>query len=252
MSFSLFPCSFLCLSYKYFLPHPNISQPPCVCPSLVRTTTKCCCYHHHYVIIFLSQVFFLPWYFSSWASGEPQHSGFKSQLVALSLWCVMFLVWQFFVGNLLFVVLVLFPDVFVNFCSQFPWPQWLPIWQTISCSTFAEFTYLDFYILVFSQPPFVLHTYLMVLLHQSISRFCPPCFSYYVRPVLFLLLLLLLLSLLLESICGTLTFVIHFPMKRSGKQWNKCNEIGWTLSKPFSIRHIYMDGSLIFAQSAWK
>jgi hypothetical protein len=49
-------------------------------------------YHHH----FLSQVFFLPWYFCSWASGEPHHLCFKSQLVALSLWCVMFLVWQFF------------------------------------------------------------------------------------------------------------------------------------------------------------
>jgi hypothetical protein len=58
----------------------------------------------------LSQVFYLPWYFSPWASGEPHHSGFKSQLVALSLWCVMFLVWQFFVGNLLSVVLVLFLD----------------------------------------------------------------------------------------------------------------------------------------------
>jgi hypothetical protein len=29
----------------------------------------------------------------------------------------MFLVWQFFVKNLLSVVLVLFPDIFVNFCS---------------------------------------------------------------------------------------------------------------------------------------
>jgi hypothetical protein len=44
----------------------------------------------------LSQVFFLPWYSSSWVSGEPHHSGFNSQLVTLSLWCVMFLVWKFF------------------------------------------------------------------------------------------------------------------------------------------------------------
>jgi hypothetical protein len=50
-------------------------------------------YHHHH---FLSQVFFLPWYFSPWASSEPHHSGFKSQLVALSLWCVMFLVWHYY------------------------------------------------------------------------------------------------------------------------------------------------------------
>jgi hypothetical protein len=44
----------------------------------------------------LSQVFFLPWYFSSWASGEPQHSCFKSQIATLSLLCVMFLVRRFF------------------------------------------------------------------------------------------------------------------------------------------------------------
>jgi hypothetical protein len=43
----------------------------------------------------LWQVFFLPWYLSSLASGEPHHSGFTTQLIALSLWCVMFLVWQF-------------------------------------------------------------------------------------------------------------------------------------------------------------
>jgi hypothetical protein len=54
-----------------------------------------CCYYYYHHHHFLSQVFFLPWYFSSWANGEPHHSGFKSQLVALSLWCVMFLVWQF-------------------------------------------------------------------------------------------------------------------------------------------------------------
>jgi hypothetical protein len=109
-----------------------------------------------------------PWYFSSWASGEPHHSGFKSQLVALSLWCVMFLVWQFFVGNVFNVVLVLFPDIFVNFCSQFRWPQLLLVWQSILCSTFYEFLYLDFYTLISFQLPFTLHSYLMVLLHQSI------------------------------------------------------------------------------------
>jgi len=40
-------------------------------------------YHHHHHHHFLSQVFFLPWYFSSWASGEPHHSGFKSQLIII-------------------------------------------------------------------------------------------------------------------------------------------------------------------------
>jgi hypothetical protein len=32
----------------------------------------------------------------------------------------------------------LFPDIFVNFCLQFRWPQWLLVWQSISCSTFAN------------------------------------------------------------------------------------------------------------------
>jgi hypothetical protein len=42
----------------------------------------------------LSQVFFSR-YLSSWVSSEPHHSGFKSQIVALSLWCVMFLLRRF-------------------------------------------------------------------------------------------------------------------------------------------------------------
>jgi hypothetical protein len=118
-------------------------------------------HHHHHL---LSQVLFLPWYFSSWASGEPHDSGFKSQLVALSLWCVMFLLWKFFVGNLLRVILVLFPDIFVNVCLQFRWPQWLLVWPRISCPTFSEFLYLDLYTLISFQLPFVLHSYLIIII----------------------------------------------------------------------------------------
>jgi hypothetical protein len=33
--------------------------------------------------------------------------------------------------------------------------------------------FLDVYIFIYSQPPFVLHSYLTVLLHQLISSFCP-------------------------------------------------------------------------------
>jgi hypothetical protein len=54
----------------------------------------------YYYYVLLSQVFFLPWYFSPWASGEPHHSVFQSQLVALSLWCVMFLVLSLNVSKL--------------------------------------------------------------------------------------------------------------------------------------------------------
>jgi hypothetical protein len=46
--------------------------------------------------MFPYHTFSCPWYFSSWTNGEPHHSGFKSQTAALSLWCVMFLVWRFF------------------------------------------------------------------------------------------------------------------------------------------------------------
>jgi hypothetical protein len=36
-------------------------------------------------------------------------------------------------------VLELFPDSFVNFHLQFPWPQWLSVWQKLSCSAYAKF-----------------------------------------------------------------------------------------------------------------
>jgi hypothetical protein len=39
----------------------------------------------------------------------------------------------------------LFPDIFVNFCLQFRWPQWLLVGQSISCSTFSEFLYFNFF-----------------------------------------------------------------------------------------------------------
>jgi hypothetical protein len=53
-----------------------------------------------------------------------------------------------FIEDQLNVVLVLFHD-FLNLCLQFPWPHWLLVWQSISCSTFAESLYLDFYILIY-------------------------------------------------------------------------------------------------------
>jgi hypothetical protein len=108
--------------------------------------------------------FSFPWYFyfCSWATGEPHHSGFKPQIVALSLWCVMFLVRRFFAQNLLNVVLVFF-QIFLTiiYSSRGPNDCWL--WQSISCSTFAVFLYLEFYILISSQPAFVLLLLLLLL-----------------------------------------------------------------------------------------
>jgi hypothetical protein len=42
--------------------------------------------------------------------------------------------------------------------------------KNISCSTFAEFLHLNFCILISFRTP-VLHSYLMVLLHLSVSKF---------------------------------------------------------------------------------
>jgi hypothetical protein len=44
------------------------------------------------LFLFSYHRFHFPWYVPSSANGEPHHSGLKSQIVALSLWCVMFLV----------------------------------------------------------------------------------------------------------------------------------------------------------------
>jgi hypothetical protein len=86
--------------------------------------------------------FSFPWYCSSWANNKPHHSNVKFRIAALSIWCVMFLVRRF-VENLLNVALVLFPDC-LNFYLQCPWPKRLLVWQSISCSTFPEFLFLDF------------------------------------------------------------------------------------------------------------
>jgi hypothetical protein len=74
------------------------------------------------ILLFSYHRFSFPWYFSSWASGEPYLSGFVSDCSTFLTICdvpstVVFL------ENLLSVVLVLFPD-FLNFYLQFPWSQW--------------------------------------------------------------------------------------------------------------------------------
>jgi len=51
---------------------------------------------------------------------------------------------------------------------KFQWPQWLLVWRTISYTTFAEFLYLHFYILIY-QPPFVLNPCSIVLLRHFSS-----------------------------------------------------------------------------------
>jgi hypothetical protein len=55
----------------------------------------------------------------------------------------MFLLWQFFVRNLLYVVLVLFLDICVNFCLQLRWPQWLLVCQSIIIIIIIIILFLD-------------------------------------------------------------------------------------------------------------
>jgi len=135
---SSFPFNiFLCLSFSIAsysssllsLPLSYCSLLICFFYAFLFPLLKLCVLRHrsssfprHITIVLFSSYhrFFFPWYFSSWASGEPHLSGFKSQLVALSLWCVMFLVRLFSVDILLNAVLVFFPDSFLNFYLQFP------------------------------------------------------------------------------------------------------------------------------------
>jgi hypothetical protein len=58
----------------------------------------------------------------------------------------------------LYVVLVLFPHIFLNFYLQFPWSQWSLVWQSISRYTFSEFLYLDFNILISSYYYYSIHS----------------------------------------------------------------------------------------------
>jgi hypothetical protein len=142
----------------------------------------------YYYYNFLSRVFFLPWYFSSWASGEPHHSGFQvSDCSTFLMMCDVPSMAVFCRESIECCPGIVY-RCFLNFCLQLRWPQWLLVWRSISCSTHSEFLYLYFYTSISFQIPFVLYYYLMVLLHQSISRFCPSC----------LLLLLLLLLFLVK------------------------------------------------------
>jgi hypothetical protein len=111
-----------------------------------------------------------PWYFSSGANVKSHHSGVKSQTVALYL-CVVFLVLRFFFVKNLFNVVLKFSRVFKTLLT-IPVVPVVYRYDSISCSTFSEFLGLDFYVLISSEPSFVLHSYLMVLLHKPISRFC--------------------------------------------------------------------------------
>jgi hypothetical protein len=104
------------------------------------------------IIMFSYRKFSFLWYFPSWENGETHHSGFKSQLVALSLWCVMFLVRRFFLHNLLNVVLVLFPDIFKTFTYSSRGPVITGTgMKKHFWSTFPEFLYSDSYALISSQ-----------------------------------------------------------------------------------------------------
>jgi hypothetical protein len=96
-------------------------------------------YYYYYIVFLLSQVFF-SLVLSSWASGEPHHSGFKSQIVALSLWCVMFLARRLFLENILLLLLLLsslvtgFFSSLVLLLSQW-WAPPLRL-QVSACTTF--------------------------------------------------------------------------------------------------------------------
>jgi hypothetical protein len=106
-----------------------------------------------------------------WASGAPHHSGFKLRTVALSSVCAMFPGWQFLAMNLWNACLVFLPGIFSVLWLLFLWPQWLLVPQNITCSTFAGFLCIDFYILISFPLIYVLHSCLMALIHLSVCKF---------------------------------------------------------------------------------
>jgi hypothetical protein len=119
------------------------------------------------IIISCHRFFLLPWYFCSWASCEPHHSGFKSQLVALSLWCVMFLVWLLFSRYFCKLLLTIpLAPMIAGMTNHF---MFHILWISI----------LTFLYLIYFQLPFVLHSYLMVLLHQSTNQSINQYYYYY-------------------------------------------------------------------------
>jgi len=86
------------------------------------------------------------------------------------------------VENPLNIFLVLFPDIFLDFSYNFSGPSdyWYDKVFHISYSTFQihrisapKFLYFKFF-----QPPFVLYSYLMLLLRLSISKFYVVCNFY--------------------------------------------------------------------------
>jgi hypothetical protein len=95
-----------------------------------------------------------------------------SHCITLPLSCAMSLVQLFVAENLLNVLLVLFLDIFLTLSYTASFPLCLPVWRNISYSTFAEFLHLRFYISFSFQTPSVLHSYRMVLLRISVSKFC--------------------------------------------------------------------------------
>jgi hypothetical protein len=93
-----------------------------------------------FLFLFSYHMFHFTWYFFPWASGEPHHSGFKSQTVALSLWCVTFLARRycrefiykkhhttFFISSLLHRIRLLY---------QFPASDVIPILGGIGAGSF--------------------------------------------------------------------------------------------------------------------
>jgi hypothetical protein len=142
-----------------------------VCINVVIPVFTIICYHR----------FPFHWYFSSWTIGAPHHySSFKFHIVALSLLCAMSLIQLFFREYI---------ECFTGFVYKcfnrlvtIPVALWLLVWRNISYHTFTEFLYLDFYILTSFQSPFVLYSYLIVLLCVSINKFCL-VFNYYIWPI---------------------------------------------------------------------
>jgi hypothetical protein len=134
------------------------------------------------LLLFSYHRFHFTWYFFSWASGEPHHSGFKSQTVALSLWCVTFLARRycrefmykkhhttFFISSLLHRIRLLyqFPvsDVIPILGGIRAGSSWVPsVWLPFS----AHCSWEDFCLLLFQ---IIIIIIIIIILYYIIDTF---------------------------------------------------------------------------------
>jgi hypothetical protein len=110
-------------------------------------------------MMFFYHRFSFLWHFSSRVIGVPHHSGFMFQNVVLSLRCAMFLARRFFCWECIECYPGIVSRYFLNFFLESRGPSDYRYYEVFHIPHSLNFYYLNVYILIYSQPPLVLHSY---------------------------------------------------------------------------------------------